>query len=382
MEKFHVTVTNQSIERAMRVPALEFCQGANRRLYAFAVDGRSLHQFSSISRVRRGNGENVQGYQRPEVLSHVAEIRRYLESENPMIPNAIVIAFDDRVAFHPTAPTCDADSSPSRTGTLEIPLVEEDDERGKPGWIVDGQQRAAALRSAKVSKFPICVVAFVAQDVEEQREQFILVNATKPLPKGLIYELLPATNGALPTSLQKRRFPAALSQRLNFDLDSPLRGMIRTPTNGDGLIADNSILKALENSLNDGVLYRCVDENEMLDVLKAYWTAVRETFPNAWALPARRSRLMHGAGVVALGFLMDTIADRHRKESRLTSAIFADGLSPLAEVCRWTDGYWDFGPNQQLKWNDLQNVPKHVQLLTNHLLVEYRNRVRSRAGAR
>ena len=50
----------------------------------------------------------------------------------------------------------------------------------KPGWIVDGQQRSAAIRNAQVSAFPMCVVGFVAETDAEQREQFILVNSTKP----------------------------------------------------------------------------------------------------------------------------------------------------------------------------------------------------------
>jgi hypothetical protein len=39
------------------------------------------------------------------VLSHISEIRDYLESDNPMIPNAIVVAFDRRVRFEPLADT-------------------------------------------------------------------------------------------------------------------------------------------------------------------------------------------------------------------------------------------------------------------------------------
>lgn len=93
----------------------------------------------------------------------------------------------------------------SRAGTLEIPVGADVPDEKKPGWIVDGQQRAAALRDARVDSFPVCVVGFVADGLEEQRQQFILVNATKPLPKGLIYELLPATEGKLPLALQKRR---------------------------------------------------------------------------------------------------------------------------------------------------------------------------------
>ena len=47
----------------------------------------------------------MQGYQRPEALKHIASIRRYLESDDPMIPNALVIAFDERVKFEPLKQT-------------------------------------------------------------------------------------------------------------------------------------------------------------------------------------------------------------------------------------------------------------------------------------
>src|SRR5207248_2597032 len=110
--------------------------------------------------------------------------------------------------------------------------------------------------------FPVCVVAFITDDDQEQREQFILVNSTKPLPKGLIYELLPTTRAKLPSLLQHRRFPAHLLNRLNHDEGSPLRGLIRTPTVMEGLIKDNSVLKMLENSLSDGVLYRFRDAKD------------------------------------------------------------------------------------------------------------------------
>jgi hypothetical protein len=43
----------------------------------------------------------VAGYQRPEVFSHISEIRNYIESKNPLLPNAIVLAFDHRVKFVP-----------------------------------------------------------------------------------------------------------------------------------------------------------------------------------------------------------------------------------------------------------------------------------------
>ena len=143
-----------------------------------------------------------------------------------MIPNALVIAFDGRVRFEPHK---SVSPNGSRVGTLVIPIDPDGDETERPGWIVDGQQRTAALREARIDSFPIFVTAFVTDADAEQRAQFILVNSTRPLPKSLIYELLPTTEGALPINLEVRRLPARLLERLNRDHDSPLEGLIKTP---------------------------------------------------------------------------------------------------------------------------------------------------------
>lgn len=361
--------------KTLQLAALEVKQGKNRNLYSFAVDGKQLRDFCTISRVSRYGSEALDGYQRPEVVSHINQIREYLESENPLLPNAIVVAFDDSVRFRPNPGCSGADSPFSRSGVLEIPIDGSIADECKPGWIVDGQQRSAALRDARISGFPVCVVGFLAEGLEEQRQQFILVNATKPLPKGLIFELLPSTGGKLPMSLQRRRHPALLSERMNFDDDSPLQGMIRTPTNGTGVVADNSILKMLENSLSDGVLYLYTSIDEQLDILKQFWAAVAEVFPNAWGLLPRKSRLMHGAGFISMGFLMDTIADRHRKSHRLSKQLFKRELLPLKDICSWTEGSWKFDEDNVLKWNEVQNVPRHIQMLSSHLLCKYRQLV-------
>ena len=211
---------------------------------------------------------------------------------------------------------------------------------------------------------------------------FILVNSAKPLPKGLIYELLPATVGTLPKPLQTRKFPAVLLRRLNGEVRSPLYRKIQTPTTPEGMIKDNSILKMLESSLSDGALYAFRDpdtgegdEEQMMSLLVDFWGAVSETFNYAWDLPPRRSRLIHGVGIASLGFLMDAIYDRYARVRMPDKSDFAADLADMQDVCRWTNGFWDFGPGQQRKWNELQNTTRDTQLLTNYLLFEYKNRV-------
>jgi DGQHR domain-containing protein len=366
--------------KVLRLPALEVSQGPGRLLYTFAVDGKLLPTFTTVSRIRREGDGDIEGYQRPEVISHIASIRRYLESEAPMIPNALVVAFDRRVRFEA------ADDVPevayARPGTLVIPVSEDESWEDKPGWIVDGQQRSAAIRDARIDSFPVCVTAFITASDQEQRSQFILVNSAKPLPRGLIYELLPTTVGTLPKPLQARKFPAVLLRRLNGEIRSSLYRKIQTPTTPEGIIKDNSILKMLENSLSDGALYAFRDpetgegdEEQMMSLLVDFWGAVSVAFNYAWDLPPRRSRLMHGVGIASMGLLMDAIYDRYVRVRLPRKSDFAADLADMQDVCRWTNGFWDFGPGQQRKWNELQNTTRDIDLLTKYLLFEYKNRV-------
>ena len=70
----------------LRLPALRIRQGP-QFIYTFGVDGKRIHDFATVSRVHRDD-ITLQGYQRPEVLSHIKAIRRYLESDGAMLPNA------------------------------------------------------------------------------------------------------------------------------------------------------------------------------------------------------------------------------------------------------------------------------------------------------
>lgn len=372
----------------LRVPAIRYTQSGCRHLYSFVVDVKQVSRFASVSHVRRGEADGdsladlanleLKGYQRPEVVRHIGGIRRYLETdEAPMIPNALVIAFDDRVRF--TALATDGASDDPQHGWLEIPI----DEAAPCGAVVDGQQRSAAIRDAAIESFPMNVTAFVPETEAEERTQFILVNNSKPLGAGLVHELLPGTNGTLPRNLARRQFPAIVLEFLNHDRDSPFFRRIKTSTNPDGVLSDRAVLGMIETSLAEGVLYRFRDPRTgegdvfaMSEILNNFWKAVSETFPTAWGLeePAtpRRSRLVHGAGLRAMGFLMDAIADIQAPRTTPTYEQFLGDLKLVESECHWTNGTWVFGPGQTRKWNELQNTSKDIQLLTNHLLALHR----------
>src|ERR1700722_3518519 len=105
----------------IKVPAIEVRQG-ERRIYCFAVDGKQLLDFTAVSRVKRTQDGALDGYQRHEVMNHIRAIRRYLESPEAMLPNAIVLSFDERVRFVPARRRSSVDYS--TMGELIIPVDE------------------------------------------------------------------------------------------------------------------------------------------------------------------------------------------------------------------------------------------------------------------
>lgn len=353
----------------LSLPALRIRQGEHQ-VFSFAVDGKLLPEFAAVSRIRRRDGEELRGYQRPEAQAHIRNIRRYLESAGALLPNAIVLAFgSNAVTFVPLASADDHDDSV--LGMLHIPIDPTAPEHTKPAWIVDGQQRAAALRDADISRFPVPVTAFIATE-DEQRAQFILVNLTKPLPKGLIHELLPGTTGHLPPAYARKQLPATVLARLNDDPTGPFHGRIATPTAPHGYIKDTSVLTMIEHAITNGCLYQYRDPTTGLgDVdsiathLNVFFTAVRDTWPDAWDLAPRYSRLTHGAGIRAMGYAMDDLTDEQPITELDPDALHAQ-LRSLTPHMAWTAGEWQFreGPR---RWNGVQNTTNDIFTLISHV---------------
>jgi len=131
-------------------------QGPGRSIYAFGIDGKQVHRFASVARACRREEEiELLGYQRPEVLRHIGQIREYIDSEGAMVPNAIVLALGHGTRFraHAPRPPNPGPTDGAEAGVLEIPLPINGEE--KVGFVVDGQQRLAAIREANSVAHPV-----------------------------------------------------------------------------------------------------------------------------------------------------------------------------------------------------------------------------------
>jgi hypothetical protein len=188
---------------------------------------------------------------------------------------------------------------------LKIPIRPEGE---RVAWVVDGQ-RALALGAGDARTLPIPVVGFISDDIEIQR---------------------------VPRDVPARKIPSELCSLLNRDPKSPfhkLIGRASVTASAGAVVADTAIVATIRNSINNpfGALapfraagHSPVDMQSMYEALTTYWSAVREVFKQAWGLPPGESRLMHSAGIQAMGVLMDCIYLRHAGKGNEYQAIRDD----------------------------------------------------------
>lgn len=362
------------------VRALHTTQGQGLDVFAFFIRGADIVRVADISRIGRDENDAVRGFQRPEIRSHVRGIVDYLNQGSVLFPNAIILALSPEVHFAASRGTRPkGDQGIAQSGTLNIPLFEE----GKRvAWIVDGQQRSLALAQAENRDIAVPVIGFVSDSLDIQREQFILVNKAKPLPTRLINELLPETSGVfLPRELSIRRVPSELCGLLNRDPASPFHQLIKRPSDGAALcksiITDTAVIAMIRNSINNplGALatYRVThqgrdgaDLENMYRLLVTFWSAVKSVFPDAWGKDPRQSRLMHSAGLLAMGVLMDRIYSR--ANATYDVKVVERELQKVVHACRWTCGTWE---GLGVAWNEIQNTPRDIRRLQTALVQAY-----------
>jgi DGQHR domain-containing protein len=356
------------------VRALRTKQGDGVDVFSFFIKGAEILRVADISRIYRDDDDALKGFQRKEIQSHVRGIVDYLDKGQVLFPNAIILAMSPQAEFKQSrGPTPQGVAEVAQIGTLSLPIREE----GKRiAWIVDGQQRSLALSRTTNTDIPVPVVAFICGDLETQREQFILVNKARPLPVRLINELLPEIGADLPRDLSMRKIPSELCNILNRDPKSPFYQLIRRMSQQESksaVIVDTALIKVMRNSMNNPLgalaLYKDPvnadsDVDSMYRTMCLFWHAVKDEFPDAWGKTPHRSRLMHSAGIQAMGVLMDRIMTRlhGHHDPRLE---IQQSLRRVRAHCSWTEGTWE---GLGLKWNEVQNVPKHVRSLSDLLV--------------
>lgn len=338
----------------LRFAAIRARQSSSHQIFSFAATAEQILAIASIDRVKRDECGGLSGFQRPMVSRHIREIRDYLERPDSVMPNAIVLAFTGGVRV--------------TSGAGAFVEIEVDVSRGPAGFVVDGQQRLSAMAGLPGRDFQFLVSALICDTPEESRRQFILVNNTSPLPKSLIYELLPAVDG-LPKRMTSRAQAARVVELLNFDSRSSLRGQIKQHTNPAGVIGDTALQKLVMNSLSDGYCRTVIQdeggEERCFIAISEFFSAVQEVFRSSWVgHTPRTSRLVHSAGIISMGYVMDQLCATERP----LAPLFKLGLKRLEGRTAWTmgEGDWNFQSGVR-SWNAIQNLHGDIHVLSDYL---------------
>lgn len=371
-------MTNPSHPRILKLNALRVEQSPTVSLFVFGINGRVIPHFAAVEEANRDKEGVLSGYQRPRVERHINEIAEYLKRKGSILPNAIIVSFDLPLTFRPSPHAIQSEWGV--TGTVEIPLPGK--REAKPALIVDGQQRVAALAKMNGAReLPVVVVGFYAPSDETRREQFVLVNKTKPLPRDLLNELLPHVDSHLPKGWGLRRTSAAVLEILRFDKQSPFYRRIRglgAPSDSAS-ISQAAVLDVIEKSVRrGGVLCEFAgpsptrsDLLSMAEIVKVFFLGVRSVWPHAWSGSPWSSRLVHGAGISAMGILMEEIMSEVNAKSPRAVQSVKRRLLKIEGRCAWTTGRW---PKLRREWHEIQNTSQDKRMLADYLVSEYKKR--------
>ena len=147
-------------KRLLRYDVIVPRQSRGLPVFTFAARAADVARFARIERAGRNEAGTLQGFQRPQIASHIREIRDYLEKPTSILPNPIVVAFTGSAAL---------EMKPSRATKTSHPFnrLAIDISNGPPGWIVDGQQRFTALSEVRNRDFEVLVSGFICNYLQE-----------------------------------------------------------------------------------------------------------------------------------------------------------------------------------------------------------------------
>ncbi|WP_417861419.1 DGQHR domain-containing protein [Winogradskyella sediminis] len=251
----------------MEVNAIKFEQN-NTILYCFILKAKTIYNKFSVSR-RLDNKE--EGYQRSFSKSRINQIKKYIDKEDGILPNSILLNIDSGIA------TFDDESS-------KLIL---DDSIINWGFIIDGQHRVWGSNEAENNLF-LPVVATIGKSVEQQAQLFVKINKTqKGVPVSLYLDLLDITEGVIvdfdSEDATAQRRAIEISKRLNDDEDSPMYDLIRmTGDSGRGISLSEMVARLKPHvDPKKGNLLNYGFEHQFL-IIKIYLKAIKSIFIEEW----------------------------------------------------------------------------------------------------
>ncbi len=250
----------------MNIQAIKFVQNGVE-MYMFTLDAKMIYSKFAVS---RRVDDKEKGYQRSFSSTRINQIKRYVDKENGILPNSILVNIDpDKCNYN------------VQTSTLNI----KDEEN--IGFIIDGQHRVWGASHAEINIL-LPVVATVALTTVQQAQLFVKINKTqRGVPVSLYLDLLDITEGVIEDfdseEIPAQRRAVEIAKRLNEDEESPLFELIRTtgePGEGIALSEFVSLIKEYVDPKKGKLLNYGFEQQYR--IFKIYLKAVKAVFLEQW----------------------------------------------------------------------------------------------------
>ena len=320
--------------KKLRFPAIEVTQPIGS-FYIGVIAAEDLLRISYVDMRRiESDLDNYIGIQRSLNKQRVVEIADFVKSIDATFPTSVVLAVRGECAEFSNGQIVLSEAEDSETGELI--------ELGSVASILDGQHRVEGLREAKIPNFQVPVSIFVDADIADQAYIFATVNlAQTKVNKSLVFDLLDYASARSP---QKSAHDIAVA--LDRYEKSPFKSMIkRLGTRTHGRVGETiaqatfvnalipfisrkpeqdrySLAKGRKVSESDSSYsqtpfrFLWIDERdtEIAKILRNYFNAVREIWPDAWSTREKGHILPRTNGFRALMRLLKLIYLKERPE--------------------------------------------------------------------
>jgi DNA sulfur modification protein DndB len=208
----------------IEIPAIRGRMGGDV-FYSFVIEPSKLLPIAYVSHRTKNAKNNDKAYQRMIKKKRLEAITEYINKNNGLFPNSIILNIHsgkNLMEFKPTSKG--ATETSASLGHLSLP------NRFKSAWVIDGQHRLYGFANTDVaSKVTIPVIAFENLKIERQAEMFININSKQvKVPTNLLEELHADLHW---NSNNEEERMAALISKIVIDLSrektSPLFNMVK-----------------------------------------------------------------------------------------------------------------------------------------------------------
>jgi DGQHR domain-containing protein len=254
----------------IRIPATILKQ-KDKWLYMFKLNSTLLNKISYVTPRSEDNPDELQ---RVVNLPRAKEIGKWLQDENSLLPNAIVIDLKENVEIEPTG------VHDQVTITIPNPAETED---CKVAYILDGQHRVKGFEHSDGIEFDLPIVA--VHDVTEgvRAKLFIDINSKQvKVDERLLLDLMAGTR--ILASDDDRVYEVI--KGLNAEPSSALHNKIQfLPEQKDKWVKNTNMLTYLKPHIgNGGVVYNKTT-SQQIEIFNSYFNAWKEVFENEWDSP-------------------------------------------------------------------------------------------------